>query len=377
MRSWLDLTGANGAKPRLQQIMEMLRLAGASRFSPGEYWLYGFHKKEIGSREMLQYLASREHFDRHLPELTPSVAVPLLENKWFFHLHCAALGIAVPRFLGLYSSTYGFSAQNEPLRNAAQLKTLVRSQDGSPFIAKPVTGSQGRAIRSFSVIRNAGEDALQLAGSEISFEDAVGLFDSDGSKERSSGILLQERLTQDAVLAEISPTAPANLRIITLRLPNGAVEITSASMRIGRVGAAMSNASQGGILATIHPGRGEIGIGRSGLTFEAPFLEVHPDTGVRFSGVLIPRWDEIVRLCKHAASTIPDASSIGWDVILTSTRPILLEANHDWDVISEQLFGSGYLAGKTRALLQECGLSFPSDTFPKFHLKNVTRFLHW
>lgn len=38
-----------------------------------------------------------------------------------------------------------------------------------------------------------------------------------------------------------------------------------------------------------------------------------------------------------AQRLLPEIPSIGWDVVITETGPILLEGNHDWDTSLQQI----------------------------------------
>ena len=138
----------------------------------------------------------------------------------------------------------------------------------------------------------------------------------------------------------------------------------------------MSNASQGGLLGQVDTKTGEVTALRNGLYLGSELVDCHPDTGVRVVGRTVPEWNRIRQVCLDAAAKLPAATSVGWDVILTSDGEAkLLEANHDWDMISEQLFGTGYL-GRNRHLLREHGLEFPEQTLPRWRLRNALTFLH-
>ena len=52
--------------------------------------------------------------------------------------------------------------------------------------------------------------------------------------------------------------------------------------------------------------------------------------------------------------------SIGWDVILTPTGPVLLEGNPSWGLNMVQVHSKGYLTAETRQRLQRYGVVLPN-----------------
>jgi hypothetical protein len=360
IREWIRTAARPDAKSRPTQLFEMIRLAGSGRYSPGEYWVYGFYRKEIGLLDMLEFMPSQLHYRKHLAALVRPVAIPIMENKWLFHLHLASQAIPLPECYGVFDPSFGFTSTGRALRSGEDLARLLASV-GRPMIAKPVMGSQGRGVTILGpTTEDAGITSEKLA--ELS------------RTERGGGVLLQQKLEQHEELRDLSPTAAINLRVITIRRKTAESVISSASMRIGRVGATMSNASQGGLLGQVHTETGEITAARNGLYLGSELVESHPDTGVRIVGRTVPEWERIRQVCIAAAETLPGAASVGWDVILTPEGPKVLEANHDWDMISEQVFGTGYLA-RNRGLLREYGLEFPETKLPRWGPGNVLAFI--
>ena len=65
--------------------------------------------------------------------------------------------------------------------------------------------------------------------------------------------------------------------------------------------------------------------------YGAQRVEVHPDSGVRFTGLQVPFWNEVLELCRGAARICPNLRSIGWDIAIAPGGPMIIEANHKWD----------------------------------------------
>ena len=54
---------------------------------------------------------------------------------------------------------------------------------------------------------------------------------------------------------------------------------------------------------------------------------VHPVTGVAFKGFQIPFWVETIEMMKKAVPEASYISNIGWDVAITNSGPVIVEAN--------------------------------------------------
>jgi hypothetical protein len=64
---------------------------------------------------------------------------------------------------------------------------------------------------------------------------------------------------------------------------------------------------------------------------------IHPITGTSIIDFQIPQWQEILTMVKEASLLYPENKSIGWDVVLTTDGPGLIEGNHDWCKLVWQL----------------------------------------
>jgi hypothetical protein len=58
--------------------------------------------------------------------------------------------------------------------------------------------------------------------------------------------------------------------------------------------------------------------------------EIHPVTGVRINGFVVPFWKETIEMITKAALLDARNRSVGWDIAITSQGPELIEGNHNW-----------------------------------------------
>ena len=64
--------------------------------------------------------------------------------------------------------------------------------------------------------------------------------------------------------------------------------------------------------------------------------EKHPITGDIFEGYQLPYWKEVIELVKTSHKAIIGLQSIGWDVAITPSGPVLIEGNDNWEIANPQ-----------------------------------------
>lgn len=141
------------------------------------------------------------------------------------------------------------------------------------------------------------------------------------------GRYLAEEFVQSCKeLAVFHPSSLNTLRVITFR--NGdRFEVFGGGLRVGNNGLCVDNAHGGGIFCEIDPESGKIIT--DGLDEYSNSYVTHPMTGVAFKGVQIPRWKEVVELCKEASKELPFLRVVGWDVAILADGTLeLIEGNH-------------------------------------------------
>ena len=95
------------------------------------------------------------------------------------------------------------------------------------------------------------------------------------------------------------------------------------------------------------------------LGYGAQTVAAHPYSGAVFAGRSIPYWAELKALVARAAEAVAPLRMIGWDVAAAPDGPVLVEANHHFDVFLMQDFADGLrrtLVGRTAC--ERLGLSY-------------------
>lgn len=143
---------------------------------------------------------------------------------------------------------------------------------------------------------------------------------------KTNSVLVEEYVIQNKTIASLHPSSINTLRIVTLRADDGKNHILYAFIRIGNEGRVVDNINSGGMAAPIDLESGII----NNIAFDKNinYYEFHPITGTKIVGLQIPMWKEAKNLVLEAAELIPQIRYIGWDVALTESAPILIEANY-------------------------------------------------
>jgi hypothetical protein len=213
---------------------------------------------------------------------------------------------------------------------------LVRREDPRGLVIKPPDGQQGRGVLIYDDI-DVTSFTARVQGGEI-----VDLYDE--ILRLGSGQLIQERLSQHHLLAEINPGTTNTVRVVTFISTAGQVRVPFAAARFGRMKSVVDNWDQGGVCVGVDPQTGVLQRGVLKPKHGGLWLDAHPDTGVEFRGRPLPMWEEVLDLCHRASGCLPGLRTIGWDVVITPTGPVILEANQEWDLIMVQVHTAGWLA---------------------------------
>lgn len=149
---------------------------------------------------------------------------------------------------------------------------------------------------------------------------------------KQSEYIIQDRIIQHEKLNQINPSCVNTIRFVTILDATGKAQEFAHYLRIGVGNAVNDNRATGGYGVNISSD-GKLS-GRAMGHHDS--ITVHPDTGVTFEGFAIPYWDDVVWLVKRTHEQLSDIKSIGWDVAITPTGPVLIEGNDNWEISGPQ-----------------------------------------
>ncbi len=197
----------------------------------------------------------------------------------------------------------------------AMLVTKGRQFDG---FCKPLMGINGRGAFALRL----SEGKLYHSGQELSIEDLQVRLDGQ--------YLIQERVQQHATMSALHPASINTLRIVTFN-DSGNIRVFSAAQRIGTNGRDVDNWTAGGILVGIDLETGRL---RSEGMYKPGYggkITCHPQSGITFAGFEVPYFFQAVELVTDIHQYLYSVHSIGWDVAIGPSGPIVIEGNDDWD----------------------------------------------
>jgi alpha-L-glutamate ligase-like protein len=235
---------------------------------------------------------------------------PLVDDKLRTKTLALKSGIAVPELYGVIGTEY----------EARRLAQHVHSHP--EFVIKPCRGSGGSGIlvingRSKDMYRRA--DGVLMSRGEVEYHLSnviSGLYSLGGQPDKA---LIEYCVKFDPVFEAISYQGVPDIRVIVfLGVPvMGMVRLPT------RMSGGKANLHQGAIGAGIDIA--------SGATLKAVWhneiVSEHPDTGHPVSGVIIPNWEQLLKIAAQC-NEITGLGYIGVDQVLDKDRgPLILEMN--------------------------------------------------
>jgi len=233
---------------------------------------------------------------------------PISDNKLLAKKTLAAAGVPVPDTYRTYGSFYELRTMAEDLRGFP------------PFVIKPAQGSGGGGI--VVVAGRDGDDWLSAGGKRFTVSDLRGHISDILFGIHSFGLsdcaVIEQKVEQHPVMAELSPGGLADVRVILFK--------GKPAMAMTRIPTRSSDGK-----ANLHQGAVGAGIDlKTGRTVQAilggrPAME-HPDTGLALIGRQVPFWPEVLRVARRTAAAVP-LGYIGADIVLSPQGPLVLEIN--------------------------------------------------
>lgn len=309
---------ASNKKPLMTQIIELARLYQKYHVLPYQYIRSRLYKKNA-PKDILSFMPPKIIGDLQ-DKLNTNTGIAC--DKHVFRVFFESKGLAVVReIIRVFpSGVIHDSNQNEINRYNAE---RILANYGASVFVKPTFGSFGEG--AFVHENSAPRDRLFTV---------------------SVDTLVQPLIQQHESLCALHPRSVNTIRLVTLFYENKVI-VDAAVLKIGNAGGIVDNLLAGGLVAGIDMRTGHLfPTARQRAIFGQDEYEYHPDTGVAFAAVTIPFWNEVIDLVSKAAIELPHLPILGWDVAVTPTGPILVEANAYWGVTLMQDGWGGM--GKTR-----------------------------
>lgn len=230
------------------------------------------------------------------------------------------------RFLEKFNSLSGRHwATLEKLKSDKKFAADFINRAGKKMVLKNSTGQAGKQVEVIDIPANIPESVIKIM-------------------EANNFDLAEHYIIQHDELMKMSPSAVNSIRMVTQYIQDKAI-LLFAFLRVS-VNSSVDNLSVGSygvnFGAAIDINTGEIS--KPGVYLDAtkPEVHYHPVTNTPVVGFKIPYWEECKDLAIKAAELTPGNRSIGWDIAVTNEGPVLIEGNHNWNLLSMSPGGKGY-----------------------------------
>lgn len=259
--------------------------------------------------------------------LNPREHFPWTEDKPTFHARAERAGL---RHAGVLCTLKGAGAQSPPdFQYAEALLAHLHATGPAEVVLKPADGLHGASIIALRAVEGGG--FVTPDGEPF---DARGWTQSMHA-EGFDRWLAQERLRPHPALAQLSATRSIQtLRLVTLREPDGSISVIACFLKLIAGDNVTDNFNwglSGNLVAVLGEDARTLDYALTNLEVGLARVEHHPVSGKALSGFAVPDADAAIDLVKRAAEAFAPLVTIGWDVALTDSGPVLIEGNVTWD----------------------------------------------
>ncbi len=330
------------------QLKDLMKLSmRGNKLSSDEYYqmrLYDDKRLSLDDKRKFVGLSKSRNIWVNLNRINPWTG--MIDDKLVFETVLRGFGLPSTETLAIVGTNHRMPKPQAIVSETA-LGAFLEKAD-FPLFGKPLNARYSLGSAKFAGYNKKSASVTLHDGRVISLGDLW----KEISADFETGYLFQTCLEQHRELQELTESGIATIRILTLDNGNGP-EIYKAVIKLTGAGNVADNFwRKGNLLAPIDAKTGEMGAAFSGMGIDAEKYDVHPDTGKAIAGTTLPHWDDVLELCLSTARLLNDAVMIGFDIAITSSGPVIVEANYDPHLIMLQLaHGEGVLDDKMEKTL--------------------------
>jgi hypothetical protein len=327
-----------------------------NRLGVRAYFQYRLFDPRIPYSQKKDYLADSGGATRRLWSLLTPMQYRLpFRNKLIFNRLFGGQGLPVARVFGVYDPRIGFTVDGGELRNATDLTHWLSRAPDNGFAFKALFGIEGYQVLVFS--SRATKDPpsfITLSGDRFDTERLVEFTRNTKELERHGALdpesyLIEERILPHPELAKLVGPTLCCVRVVTFIGLNGIPQILGAVYKLQPEPLGVDHLSYGAIGSWVDVESGALGPGRSRHHFG--YSSVIPGTDKTFVGFKLPHWSQVKEVALKAASVLPWARAIGWDIAIADRGPVLIEGNAEWSTSLLQIPAPrGLMTGEFKSL---------------------------
>ena len=309
-------------KDLLSMIWEFILCSVHNRCIAIHYLTCFIYRKGIVN--IYDYLPEKEAY-RVQDQINDPKYSDIISNKLSFLEHFERVSIPVPMLLGynILDKLYLRTDQNWKAFEITHkdifkdtLVSFLQSYDKESVFIKQIRGCEGKGAYKISINELNNPENLRRIYNSV----------------KSDYYVFQSVINQHPELSELNPSSLNTVRIDTFKPQRGNAEILSAFIRVGSKGNFVDNIASGGVYTGIHLDTGilkkealTIFHGSNDVLGLGPFKS-SPATGILFDGFKVPHFNNVKETVIKAANLGPQ-SLIGWDIAVSESGPVLIEAN--------------------------------------------------
>ncbi len=259
-------------------------------------------------------------------------------DKLAFRRYFGPEGIPLAEFYGLFDPRTGCTVTREPLETAGDLARFLADERYPEPVFKPVASAEGQMVVIFT--EQNGEVGAFRTVDGRSFT-ARHLFDYltdsqllalayDGPWPVRTSFVVERRIHQHPQLTQLASRTLCTVRVVTILTSAGTPRIVGAAFKLQVRDIGVDNLPHGSLAIGVDLETGRLTTGAYHHGGRCQRYEVHPETGVRFSGLALPFWSDVKDLALRAATIVPVVRTVGWDIAISPTGPVLLEGGWTW-----------------------------------------------
>lgn len=276
---------------------------------PNEFYtLYGLDRVGSNPDDFVDYwhFMTSRNIANHMGQLDSQLVI--LRDKFMFYKYMKSCNLPVPEVFAIWKKG---KLHNVDF-NEIDWKQLESRKD---YFVKSIDGECASFVKHVF-------DFDELTKIKTKFE-------------KEGAYIFQEKVIQSDEMNVLNPNALNTYRIVTIN-KDGKTYLLTALLRVGtKKTGNVDNWAAGGLA---------IGINDTGNLKEYGFykpiygtkIDVHPDTGIKFSEFHAPEYKRAVELACRAHKALYGIRAIGWDVAISDHGPVFIEENDNWEISLNQ-----------------------------------------
>jgi hypothetical protein len=321
------------------QFRRLLRLYVRDQYGSQEISILGIADPHIPEAELQRYISKRALLKIQY-SLNDARYLSLTEDKTIFYAVCDSFQIPSPKVYAVFSAREGWLADGSFLRGRDQWVDYLERAAPREFIIKPGFGVYGRGLKMLE-----RQDRRWLCKSGLSY-DSRELYECLASDPDFDRFVLQERVRNHDDFSWVSRTeALQTARITTLMKRNREPQIIYTQFKIvkgNNITDNFASGETGNLLARLDVATGKVVavVGKQNGSLRS--ITRDEQTGINYLDFTLPLWAEAKKLALQAAMKFWPIQTIGWDIAITQSGPVLIEGNQCWDPM-QNLFKENHI----------------------------------